>query len=414
LNTLKRCTRCQLPQTYPGITFDAQGVCNLCRTVRQDTPYLGLEALREKTAHILAGKASRRYDAAVAFSGGRDSTYLLHFAKEVLGLNVLAVSLYHRFMPEETSRTIREICATLGVDLHIIPNPALDECSTRCVKAWARKPEAASLVTFCTGCRYGIKRLIPEYCRQEGIPLLLVGNTRMEQMSYRQDLMSVNRRKPSTVNKAIGYLHTLARNPGLLGSPKCACVQAYEFGYPLARKLIRNRQVTVLAPFRDYVFVPDKERTALLSQLNWQHNPRFQAEWRADCYVNLLRQYFYQKLLGFNDLDVQYAELLRTGDITLPQALSRLSADKCSDDAAIAEILLKTTACSSGTCWIGCLPNADNRSADFPSCESAAIKTGQPLHGSPSGPFSYATGFTAPPEAALPAFPGSASQRRCR
>ena len=109
MNTLKRCTRCQLPQTYPGITFDAQGVCNLCRTERQDTPYLGLEALREKTAHILAGsKASRRYDAAVAFSGGRDSTYLLHFAKEVLGLNVLAVSLDHRFMPEETSRTILE------------------------------------------------------------------------------------------------------------------------------------------------------------------------------------------------------------------------------------------------------------------------------------------------------------------
>lgn len=340
MNTLKRCTVCRLPETYPGITFDAQGVCHLCRAEHHDAPYLGMDKLRQRIARILeSSKAPRKYDAAVAFSGGRDSTYLLHFAKEVLGLNVLAISLSHSFMPEETSQTIRDICAGLGVDLHIIPNPSLDECSTQCVQAWARKPDAASLVTFCTGCRYGIKRLIPEYCKQEGIPLLMVGNTRMEQMSYRQDLLSVNQHKPSAAGKAVGYLRALAGNPGLLGSAKCACVQVYEFGYPLARKIIKNKHVTVVAPFRDYVFVPDEERTTMLEKLNWQHNALFKSEWRADCYVNILRQYFYQKLLGFNDLDVQYADLLREGKIDLPAALEALGTDNRFDDEVISQIL---------------------------------------------------------------------------
>ena len=41
-------------------------------------------------------------DAVVAFSGGRDSTYLVNYVKNVLGLSVLAVSLNHDFIPEET------------------------------------------------------------------------------------------------------------------------------------------------------------------------------------------------------------------------------------------------------------------------------------------------------------------------
>ena len=28
--TMKRCTRCILPETFPGIRFDEKGVCNYC------------------------------------------------------------------------------------------------------------------------------------------------------------------------------------------------------------------------------------------------------------------------------------------------------------------------------------------------------------------------------------------------
>ena len=28
---MKRCTRCVMPETWDGITFDEEGVCSLCR-----------------------------------------------------------------------------------------------------------------------------------------------------------------------------------------------------------------------------------------------------------------------------------------------------------------------------------------------------------------------------------------------
>lgn len=342
MEQLKRCKICHLPVTYPGLSIDGQGVCNLCKETAAALPYHGLEALRTKVSKILAqGDANRPYDAVVAFSGGRDSSYLLHFAKHVLGLSVLAVTLVHDYMPTETLESIKDICTALEVDWHVITNQPLNQYSAACVQAWARKPDAATLVSFCTGCRYGIKRLIPAYCKQQGIPLLLVGNTRMEQMSYRQDLLSRDQHHPTTLNKMTGYLGRLIQNPAMLGSPKCACVQAYEFAYPLARKIIKNRHVTVLAPFRDYLEITEEERTDTLNALGWRHNASFKSEWRADCYVNILRQYFYQKMLGFNDLDVHYATLLRSGQIDMEAALDKLSTDNHFDQAVIGDILQK-------------------------------------------------------------------------
>ena len=28
---VRRCVRCIMPENYPGVTFDAEGVCNFCR-----------------------------------------------------------------------------------------------------------------------------------------------------------------------------------------------------------------------------------------------------------------------------------------------------------------------------------------------------------------------------------------------
>lgn len=340
--TPRICAICRLPETYPGLSLDEHSICSQCRCPPAAVkPYAGTEALNARITSVLGQSRNvrRPYDAAVAFSGGRDSTYLLYYAKRVLGLNVLAITLTHRFMPHETSRSIEHICGVLGVDLHVIENHALNQCSTQCVQAWGRKPEAAALVTFCTGCRYSIKRLIPEFCKKQGIPLLLTGNTRMEQMTYRQDLLSINPQHPTTLNKAAGYLRSLLQNPGLTGNTRCACIQAYEFSFPTVRKLFPNRHVAVLAPFRDYVEVSGDELNAALLEIGWRHDACFKSEWRADCYINILRQYFYQKMLGFNDLDVYYADLLRSHKIDLETVMNRHAAENQFDETFIAELL---------------------------------------------------------------------------
>ena len=34
---LKRCSKCVMPETWPGISFDENGVCSLCREGKKET-----------------------------------------------------------------------------------------------------------------------------------------------------------------------------------------------------------------------------------------------------------------------------------------------------------------------------------------------------------------------------------------
>ena len=336
---LKRCSKCDLPETYPGIEFDENGVCNLCRNFEDtDYTYLGEEKLFEKVKEVLSDKKfeNRPYDAAVAFSGGRDSTYLVHYVKNVLKLNVVALSLSHDFMPEDTVKSSKAICESLGVDLKYIENKKLNVYGRKLVRAWAKKPNSPMLVTFCSGCRYGIKKMIPDYCRDNGIPLLFIGNNRMEKMSWRQDLISSNPSKPSTVNKIKGYAGHMLKNPRLIGSPKCLYLQGYEFLLP---KLKQKEPPVILAPMRDYFYLPEDELVNKIKEMGWYPDSRFKSTWRADCYVNVLRQYYYKRIQHLTDQDVHYGLLIRQGKMTREEALVELEKETGIDENLLREIM---------------------------------------------------------------------------
>ena len=75
LKNLKRCSKCVLPETFPGIKFDEKGECNYCKTYEPMNP-LG----EEKFIKLLSkykGKGEE-FDVLVPISGGRDSAYVLH------------------------------------------------------------------------------------------------------------------------------------------------------------------------------------------------------------------------------------------------------------------------------------------------------------------------------------------------
>jgi tRNA(Ile)-lysidine synthase TilS/MesJ len=336
---LKRCTKCNLPETYPGIKFDENGVCNLCLNFEDtDYTYLGEDKLFERVKEVLSDKKyeNRPYDAAVAFSGGRDSTYLVHYVKNVLKLNVVAVSLSHDFLPEDTVNSSKAICDALGVDLKYIENEKLNVYGRKLVRAWSKDPDAGMLVTFCSGCRYGIKKIIPDFCREQGIPLLFIGNNRMEKMSWRQDLISSDPSKPSTVNTIKGYAGKMLRNPRLMGSPKCLYLQGYEFLLP---RLKQKEPPVTLAPMRDYFYLPEDELINKIKELGWYHDSRFKSTWRADCYVNVLRQYYYKRILDLTDQDVHYGLLIRQGKMTREEALEELKKETGIEERFLREIM---------------------------------------------------------------------------
>ena len=127
---MKICNRCVLPETFPGIVFDEEGVCNYCRrhsNVDTEKRAKQKEIYKDKFLQII-GKLKGRssYDALMAFSGGKDSTYTLQYLVEKLGLRVLAYTFDHGFISPRSKVNMRNVTQGMGVDhVYFLPNPVV-------------------------------------------------------------------------------------------------------------------------------------------------------------------------------------------------------------------------------------------------------------------------------------------------
>ena len=311
-----RCPRCLLPSNFPGIRSEGNE-CSYCKKYASASQkYRGEARLKADIAAILSQYPDRSaaYDAVVGYSGGMDSTYLLRYATRALGLKVLAVTMRHRYIPEDTIRNIERVAALLRVEVAFIDNPYLDEYADFFIRQWARRPTAAGLIGFCTGCRYGLTRLLPEVAAERGVHILLTGENQFERSNFKLHTVMLNPDKPSAAGLALGYGRELLMNPGYLTAPGKLAFQLREFtGKKKRGDLLKARGITRIRPFYDYVeWDPDAVRAAL-DEMGWRKGGDAAQAWRSDCEIGLIRQHYYRRLLGFNDREVKRAHLLRAG-----------------------------------------------------------------------------------------------------
>ena len=90
---MKRCTKCIMPDTKPGISFNEVGVCNACQS-SEENDKVNWDARLEKLLEFVC-EASKKddYNILIPVSGGKDSTYLAITARDSLGLNPLCVNV---------------------------------------------------------------------------------------------------------------------------------------------------------------------------------------------------------------------------------------------------------------------------------------------------------------------------------
>lgn len=177
---MKVCKKCILPETFPGVRFNDEGVCNFC------LEFKGIEHLKEKKKEYrerfnqlveeLRGKTA--YDALVCYSGGKDSTYTLHVLKEKYKLKVLAFTFDNGFIPEQTFENIRKVTEILCVD-HMFFKPRFDtlkmifrRCATGNIYPQKTLERASAICTSCMGIvKFAALRLALE----KNIPLVVYG-----------------------------------------------------------------------------------------------------------------------------------------------------------------------------------------------------------------------------------------------
>ena len=120
------CRRCIYDETIPYITFDEDGVCNYCRQhegldLEYPTGHRGRQILEALARRIAEDGRSKKYDVVVGVSGGTDSSYLIHLAKD-LGLRPLAAHFDNTWNSRIAVENISNLLKATGTDLftHVV------------------------------------------------------------------------------------------------------------------------------------------------------------------------------------------------------------------------------------------------------------------------------------------------------
>ncbi len=179
---MKLCTRCILPETFPGIHFDADGVCNHCL---RDESILAKSAARkseyrQKLEDLIAGVRGKAptYDVIMAYSGGKDSSYTLKLLAEHYRLRILALTFDNHFVSPAAQENIRTVTDALHADLITFkpPFPVLrDLFSTAARKDIFPAPTLIRASALCTACIGLVKSLALKTALEMAIPLVAFG-----------------------------------------------------------------------------------------------------------------------------------------------------------------------------------------------------------------------------------------------
>lgn len=128
------CKSCVTPITRPDLEFDEEGICDACRTAEAKRGLgpnpIDWDARKKEFEDLIERSRSSdptKYDCIVPVSGGKDSTWQLHVAKNVYGLRPLCLT-FEPTLPTEIGRQNLRNLNRMGVDLfHIKRNPLVYE-----------------------------------------------------------------------------------------------------------------------------------------------------------------------------------------------------------------------------------------------------------------------------------------------
>ncbi len=95
---LRYCTRCCLPETMEGISFDEVGICVPCRS-SEEKMHIDWEKRQHALEAIIESYRSQTYyDCMLPMSGGKDSIYQAHILNKIFKVTPLAVTHGHNWL----------------------------------------------------------------------------------------------------------------------------------------------------------------------------------------------------------------------------------------------------------------------------------------------------------------------------
>ncbi len=320
----RRCLKCVVPETYPGITFNTRGVCSMCTDAPES--YTPKNSQLEVFRHRLSGATINR-PILVPFSGGRDSTYVIDMLSRVWGLPVVAFTYDWGFVTDRARRNISRVCGQLGVE-HILVAADIDMKRLNVkknLKAWSHEPDLALVPLFMAGDKHFFE-IADRLKRERDCHSVVFGMNRIERTRFKAELSGVRESGGTRKNTydidlrdklrmVLYYAGAFARNHRYINSSIFDTIRGFLSFYA------RNE---TYENFFDYVDWNEETVNSAISRLGWESSEETENTWRVGDATASFYNYAYQYSLGFNELDTFRSNQIRSGQISREEAMAFL------------------------------------------------------------------------------------------
>ena len=164
---MKKCKKCNFPETYETIIF-SENSCNICDG-KKTYKKIDWELNKKKLIDLVnKHKKDSGYDCIVPFSGGKDSTFQVHYVVKELNLKPLVVRFNHGFLRPKINSNSEKFLKKIGVDfLDFTPNWKIVKFLME--ESFRRKGD------FCWHCHTGIFAYPLRLAVTFNIPLVIYG-----------------------------------------------------------------------------------------------------------------------------------------------------------------------------------------------------------------------------------------------
>lgn len=311
--SLQICTNCVLPGNFPGIKFDDAGVCNYCRL--QEERAIDFEAVRRQTEEIIHGciGSNQSYDIALAFSGGKDSTYTLKYLRETFDARIVAITIDNDFMSDTARKNCLSVTTAMGVD-HIMfrPNPRamMDLYTTSLNKDIYSKAALKRATSVCNSCIKVINNQLIVFAANYGIPIIaggyLGGQIPSETGFMTQNLTATKKANETAIKKL-----------------------AQEFQPDAVRLFTQNTgtaksDIYVVNPMA-YLNISEEDIVEAIQPVGWVR-PADTGKSSTNCLLNDYAIHHHLKSQGFHPYIAEIATMVRRGTISRDQGLEKAKA----------------------------------------------------------------------------------------
>jgi len=310
---IKRCTRCILPETFPEIEFDGDGVCQYCADEHPDQREKDKRQVRARFEVLLDAVRPRSgYHCLLNWRGEESSTYALWVLKEFYHLQVLAFTLDHGFLSPQALKNMRIVSECLGID-HVLEKPRFDllkRIFARCTRRGAHADPAHDRPQICAACTALTKGVGFRLALQERIPLICFGGASLSPSSA---LIELDRDAiVEFVHDERSRLETIAHNglenyfpdPAALDDPAIKLTLAH----PLA-----------------FIDTEEEQMRQLVKTFGWE--PMDGLNGRSEpCLLSTLAIQAYRSQSGYHPYVAELAQLVREGVMERARALALVEA----------------------------------------------------------------------------------------